>query len=563
MSRQISYKKQFQFLLSCIAPYKSRWSVYVIISIYATLTGVFNAIATRNLVDFATNQKMDQALLWGIIFGLLIISQVAANAITSYSGMKITQSLINTQQQHFIEHILRTQWFSINHYHSGDLQTRITNDVSQIVNTWMSTIPSILTFIFQFIGAFITLSVFDYRLALFAFVITPIALLISWFIGQQLKKFQSDIQKAESKYRSLINEILQHSVVIKTFQHETLSSAVVKRAQLNRQGLIIKQAKFNIASQLTIRLAFSLSFFAAFAWGAYRISLGLLTFGTFTAFIQLIGQIQTPMTGISRQLSQLLVSFSSVERILDIYDQPLEPIANTTSITNTPMIKTDLHIDQVSFGYTPTQTVINEASMDIPYGTHLVIIGESGAGKTTFIRLLLALTQPNTGTISISVGNNQPIPISSLTRGYFTYVPQGDTLFSGTIRENLLYGDPEASDELLFQALDAAYAGDFVRRTPDGLSSPLGENGIGLSQGQAQRLSIARALLRKTPILILDEATSGLDENSEREVLHRIQAYRQGMTCITITHRKTVYDLCDHIYQLSDGVFEKICLESN
>ena len=548
-------KKQVHWLLKCLQPYKRLWYTYVIVSIISTLTGVLVAITSKNLIDSAVTHNTYSIIRWGVIFGVIIILQLLSKPLVSYIGVDLSQRMMNDQQFIFIEHILKSKWQNINQFHSGDLQTRITNDVNKLVQIWTQTIPTFLVLIFQFIAAFITLTVYDPSLAIFAFLITPVALFFSTFIGVKMKTIQKDIQGAESLYRSLVNEVVTHNKTIKAFEHETESSDMVRKQQLVRLNLAVKQAKFQIISQTILRSAYSLSFLGAFIWGAYRINMNALSFGTFTAFLQLVGQVQSPIDSITRIVPNFLKSLSSVERVLDILSLPLE---NSDLILISPSKSKEnilISAKNLTFSYNDKDDVLRDFSLDILKNQETIIIGESGAGKTTFVRLLLSLITPTSGTLEY-IDDERTQIISPATRALYSYVPQGDTLFSGTIKENLLIANKHATDEMLDEALYIA-AADFISTLPLGLETRIGESNLGLSEGQAQRLTIARALLRQKPVLILDEATSALDPNTESTILSRIKDFRQNLTTITITHRPTIYERSNNVYEIRHGSIKK------
>lgn len=538
------------WLLQLVRHRRGSLTVIIFLNTIISLSGTASAIISKYLVDLAVQGHVSRAALFAAGLAAIFAIQLIFTALMSLKSVRLKETMNNDLQRSFMDRLYKSDWGAANKYHSGDIMTRLTSDVANITNGWVTIFPSIIAFIVQLITAFFTLFYLDRNLAMFAFLLAPVSIIISWFIGRKLKRMQHQIQAAESRYRSFLHECAQNLMIIKTFENETESSQKVRHHQQDRLFWVLKRNRFNVATHLTMGVGYRFGFFLAFVWGAYRLSLGATSFGTFTAFLQLVGQIQGPIDGLSRTLPGIIATTASVERLMEFEKLELE-----AEKTDLPPIMTisALCMDHVAFYYEESRPVLIDADLRIESGNLVALVGTSGEGKTTLIRLLLALIKPQSGSVYVIRQDGEKITLSANSRGYFSYVPQGNTLFSGTISDNLRIGSPTATDEELDAAIDAACARSFIEALPQGIDTVIGERGTGLSEGQAQRLSIARALLRPTPVLLLDEATSALDMDTEWAVLQNIKNLQPPRTCIAITHRLSVFELCDHVYRLSNG----------
>lgn len=543
----------YRWLTQCM---KGKWgalSGIILLNVVISLSGAALAVASKQVIDHAVQSSMRLSGVYAIAFALILILQLGLSSLLTLRTVRLRETVANDLQHRFMDRLYRTEWSAAGKYHSGDLLTHLTSDAANVTDGLINTLPNIIALIVQFAAAFLTLLYFDKTLALFAFVLGPVSVLISWYIGRKLKRMQHQIQSAESRYRSLLHECIQNLLIVKTFENEQNSLEKVQASQQNRLFWILKRTRFNAAADLTMGIGYRLGFFLAFIWGAFRISTGAASFGMFTAFLQLVGQIQGPLEGLARTFPVLIAMITSAERL--IVFQQLQPEAKKelpSSVDKESL--SELRMEHVAYSYESSKPILTDVNLRIKPGELVALIGTSGEGKTTLLRLLLALLEPQSGNISIIGKNREPLRLSADTRSYFSYVPQGNTLFSGTIEGNLRIGNPAATDEEIRAALDTACASSFIEKLPHGIHTVIGEHGSGLSEGQAQRIAIARALLRPAPILLLDEATSALDMDTEWAVLQNIRNAEPPRTCIAITHRLSVFDVCDHIYRLSGGV---------
>lgn len=503
------------------------------------------------LIDTSIEKGFSEASYYIFLFAFIMITQIIVGAYLTMRITKFKELLSYKLQQRFLDRLFKTEWSNLHKYHNGDIQTRLTSDVSNVVDVWANTFPSMISLFVQLITAFTTLWYFDSTLAIAAFLVGPFFILISWFIGRKLKKYQHHIQSAESQYRSYLTESVHHALIIKTFEHEKESIERIDRLQKNKLFWVLKRQMYAVTTGVTMGIGYRIGFFLAFGVGAFKLSSGTTSFGTFTAFLQLVGQIQAPMEGLSRSLPLVVAAAASAERLKEFESLTLEAEKNEEALTES--IISSLTLDRVYFSYEESNPILVDVSLEVNEGEIIAIVGTSGEGKTTLLRLLLTLIQPQKGQLCITDGDRQKHILSSNTRSYFSYVPQGNTLLSGTIADNIRIGRPSATDNELIEVSKQACAWEFIEKLPNRLETKIGEGGYGLSEGQSQRVAIARALLRPSPILLLDEATSALDLNTEWEVIKNLQRMSPLKTCIAITHRLSVADICDRIYELKDG----------
>jgi ABC-type multidrug transport system fused ATPase/permease subunit len=549
--KKLANFKAYYWLAGYIRYHRSSFIVVILISTLSPLLSILSVLASKQVIDLSIQKNIQKALVYMLFFAGLMFSQMLLSAYSNWKTSNLKESLNNHVQKNFLELLYRIEWPYLNKYHSGDILTRLTSDVSSIVDGMVTLVPTMIALCVQLLTAFCVLFYLDHTLALLAFVLGPVSVIFAWFIGRKLKKMQHEIQASESIYRSFVHESIQNVLIIKIFENVQTNLKRVQFLQQTKFDLIMKRVRFGISTNLVLGFSYRIGFFMAFGRGAWNLSRGTSSFGTFTAFLQLVGQVQAPFEGLSRTLPQLVSTLASAERLMEFEELPLEKIVPHPDFHGGEAL--GLSLGNISFSYKENQPVLTDLSFKINPGEIVAIIGPSGEGKTTVIRLLLALLLAETGTLDLQDRYGQQLAVSATTRSYFSYVPQGNTLFSSSIADNLRIGCPGASDEDLIAAAKAACAWPFIETLPEGIHTIIGENGLGLSEGQAQRLSIARALLKPASILLLDEATSSLDSETEKTVLDNIRNLSPRRTCIAITHRQTVFEICDRIYRLKQG----------
>ncbi len=521
----------------------------ILIGVSGSLMSVGTAIASKNMVDFAVANEFSRAVFSAAIFSGLIIFNLLLGIGGSLLSVRINESFSNVMRQRFFQRLLGTEWLPLSSYHSGDLLTRLTSDVNNITKCIVNVIPGIFALIVQFTAAFLTLFYYDSRLAFLAFIIGPFTVLFSRLWGRKLKYLYIKVQESESAYRSYIQEALQNFIIIKSFRLEGNNRDTLQGLHQNRMKWILKRNKTTLAANSIISVGYWTGYMLAFGWGVVMLAQKAISFGTLTAFLQLVQQVQTPFIGLARTFPQIIAMTASAGRLMELEAMEME---NKGEDLPQPE-EVGISIRQLSFCYTEGKPVLDNITTEI-YPCQLVaLVGSSGEGKTTLIRLLLALLRPSAGVVYFTDSRGGHYQVSAATRDLVTYVPQGNTLFSGTIADNLRSGKMDATVEEIEKAARAACAWGFIEELPQGLDTVIGERGHGLSEGQAQRIAIARAFLKKAPFMILDEATSALDLETEMNVLKAIMGFSHNCTCLVITHRLTTLKICSRVLTLENG----------
>lgn len=530
----------------------------VLIGLAMVGLGLLGVDTIRSLTDIATHAK-EGSIIWtavvlAVVFLLEMCMHIASTWISAVLGVR-TQNLM---QQFFFRQLIKGKWHGIEKYHSGDVLNRLFGDVNDIVDLMTDILPTTVIVITQFVASFVYLYLMDSTLALIVVIASPIFVILSRIYFKRMRRIVRTIKDSNSAIQAIIQESIQYKMVIKVLGRET---SMVDRLE-QRQSLLRKQikarARFSILSKTLVNIGFAGAFLIALVWGLFQLQAGIITMGVLMAFTQLINRIQRPMLDAARLLPIFVNSMTSCERLMELEELPLEPEEEPILLEGNVGIR----FNDVSYHYTEKgRTIIQHFSHDFQPGSFTAILGETGAGKTTLIRMILALINPTEGTVeAYSALNSHPSTLNSKPstlnyqlspslRSNFSYIPQGNTLFSGTIRENLLMGKPDATEEEMRQALQLAMA-EFVFALPDGLDTKCAEQGGGLSEGQAQRIAIARAILHPCKVLLLDEATSALDVETEKKLLENLKQYFHDSTIIFVTHRLAVVDFTSDVIKM-------------
>ncbi len=534
---QLSYAK-WLFLYS--RPFIGKISIKLILSIFMTLASVGTALLSKMIIDDATQGDIRKAYIFIAVFlGLMVVSQILTVVTTLLSTMLDEKFSFGIRKQIY-EKIINSYWLDVTKYHTGDLMTRMTSDAGNVAQGIVWTIPEIIQLFLELILVFFTLFYFSPLLAIFALLIAPVAAIASFWLGKKLKHLQVKVQESESNYRSFLQESLANLLIVKSFANEDYYIDKLVELREERFSWVYKRTKFSMMSSTVMTMSFQIGFLVALTYGAVQISSGAITFGTMSLFLTMVSRVQAPVMQLVQKIPSVVSVFASSGRIIE-----LQQIANEKK-QETTIVPTNIGVSMkgVSFGYSQ-DSILEKSDLDIKGGEFVAIVGESGIGKTTLIRLLMSFVAENDGEIKYYNEGGDHVLANAGMREFLSYVPQGNTLFSGTIRENLQMGKIKATEEEMYEALRMASVHDFVTQLPDGLDTKIGEKGHRLSEGQAQRIAIARALIRQASFLILDEATSALDEATELAVLQNLQKLQPRPTCLIITHRKSILEYCD------------------
>lgn len=501
--------------------------------------------AMKRAIDVASG-TVEGNLYWAVgVMAVLILLDFALNIAGTWVRNILGIKAQNRMQQRMLDRLLRAEWKGRNHHHSADILNRLEFDVNNVVNFLTETIPSILSVLAMFIGAFLYLFSMDKVLAVIVIGIFPMFLAVSKIYVGQMRHLTRQVRDSDSKVQSVLQETIQHRMLIKTLESDSAMVERLGNTQSELRHRVVRRTKFSVFSNMVVNFGFAFGYLVAFLWAAIRMSAHTLSFGGMTAFLQLVNRIQGPARNLTKLVPAFVSVFTAAERLMELEEDPLEE-QGTPIYIKAPC---GIRLQNVGYAYEDGggDKVIDGLSFDFKPGSCTAILGETGAGKTTLVRMILALVQPQDGKIEIYHGSTHQA-LSPLHRCNFVYVPQGNTLMSGTIRENLRLGKLDATDEEMLEALHTSCA-DFVNDLPDGLNTLCSEQGGGLSEGQAQRIAIARSLLRDRSVMLFDEATSALDPDTERQLLNNILS-AHDKTIIFITHRPAVIDYCDQTLKL-------------
>ncbi len=500
--------------------------------------------AVQRAIDVASGAR--QGSIYGAValMGALILCDFALNIASTWVRNILGVKAQNRMQQRMLDRILRSEWHGKEHRHSGDVLNRLEFDVSNVVGFLTETIPSTLSVVAMFVGAFCYLLSMDVVLALVTVAIIPVFIAFSKIYVGQMRRLTREVRSSDSKVQSVLQETIQRRVLIKTLEADGAMVGRLEDTQCELRRRVVRRTAFSLFSNLVLNFGFALGYLVAFLWAAVRMSEKTLTFGGMTAFLQLVNRIQSPARSLTKLVPSFVSVFTAAERLMELEDNPLEEQGDPILLPKPCGVR----LEGVGYAYDEANgSVITNLNFDFRPGSCTAVLGETGAGKTTLIRLVLALLRPQQGRLVV-YGGDEHHELSPRLRCNFVYVPQGNTLMSGTIRDNLRLGKPDASDEEMAEALNTSCA-DFVMQLPDGLDTMCSEAGGGLSEGQAQRIAIARALLRDRAVMLFDEATSALDPETERQLLHNILA-AHDKTVIFVTHRPAVVDYCDQTLRI-------------
>ena len=496
-------------------------------------------------VTILTGSREDVITMIAALVGV-IIAGIVCRQIYYYLGIKAGARQSTAIRLRIFSHLFRRQMFDQKELHSGDVTNRLEKDIDKVSDATTSLIPDMTVTMVQLVGAFLLMQSMDARLAWALLMLTPLFLFVGKLFARQMRKMTLDIRQQESVIQMLVQETMEHNAVLRSLESGDWVTGRLDDMQQELRGKIRRRARFTVISRLLISSSFSLGYIIAFIWGAMQLREGVITFGVMTSFLQLVSQIQQPILQMVNMLPQMFHAFASIDRLSE-----LEMVETETGESHNKLMPGILgvSVQDVSFSYAMgDRQILSHFSYNFHPGSKTALMGHTGVGKTTLFRLMLALVKPSEGTLTVYNGR-QKAYVSELTRTNFVFVPQGNTLMSGTIRYNLLLAKPDATDEELRRVLHTAMA-DFVQDLPDGIDTECGERGGGLSEGQAQRIAIARGLLRPGSVLLLDEISASLDEQTEHELYRRLFVAYPGKTMIFITHRTVVCELCDQVIRL-------------
>ena len=523
-----------------------------LISAVTSVAYVLLAYVSSFVIDIAIGKKQGDIAFYITVLFLLILCQVALNLINSLLAARASGKLEMDFRKSIFSSIMKKEYASISKHHSGDILNRFTSDVDVIVMAVVGVIPGAVSFIARLSAALIVLISLSKSLGVAVIFVGAVIAVLIRIYSKFVKKIHKEVQEAQGHTRSYMQECTENVVVVKSFNSVGSFGKKLWDLMQKTYRLKIKRNLIGNISNSTKYLVFTGGYYAALSFGAFLISGGTLSYGSLIALLNIIQNIRRPLTQMSGLLPQYYQALASAERIMEIEELPdeKEPLASS-EISDIYKNLQGIRFTDVDFSYDGTRNILNGVNMQINKGELVALVGGSGEGKSTIFRMLLGLYPQTKGEIIAAA--HQDIPLDSTLRGLFAYVPQGNLVLSGTIGENIRFCNMEAGEEDVIEAAKIADLYDFIEKLPDGFDTPVGERGLGLSEGQIQRISIARAVLCGAPILLLDECTSALDENTEKTVLSNIKA-KGGITAILISHRPAALEICDKVYAIQGGV---------
>ena len=499
-------------------------------------------LSKRLIDDVAMRGTMREMAVQALLIAAAVVAGVSIRQLNQYLANKAFIKKVAELRLAIFSQLFNRRLFEANDIHSGDVTSRMAKDIDAVSETLAVQLPQVVVMTIQLVGAFLLMRWFDSRLAWALILITPLAIIIGKYISHRLKRITLSIREDESRIMARIQESVELNVVLRALQGERWMQDRVEELQDRQTANYIRRSRFMVFSRFALGCTFGLGYMLAFVWGAYGLRTGAITFGVMTSFLQLVGQIQQPILSLLGAFPSIIYSTASIDRLKEMEHGDEKQPCDGKDITTRTLL--GIRMDNVTFRYAKgDREVMSNFSHDFRPGTKTAILGTTGAGKTTLFRLILNFIQPDSGEVTF-YGNGFTHTADKSMRSNVVFVPQGNTLISGTIRNNLLMAKPDASDEELHTALHTSCA-DFVFDLPQGIDTVLSEHGGGLSEGQAQRIAIARGLLRPGAVFLLDEISSALDEDTERELFSRLFAARPSTTILLITHRKKVAALCD------------------
>lgn len=527
------------------------WTLCVLEVLFSACS-LLVTLETKGLVDGATGQDMRRLQVCAVLLLLTVLMKRGLALLTNLLSVKANAALQKSLQANVLRTLMKKQYASLTAFHSGELVSRMLSDVQVVKNGILEILPGMARVAVSFFGAAILLLTMDWRLVVILIAGGLLGVILVAVLETPMKKRHTAVQEAQEKYHASLQETLENLLLVKAGGGEERMQRQIGQKQEQLAQAQRKRGNFSAWMNQGITLAFQLSWVLCLLWGGLGIYRGSMTYGMLAAMLQLVNLVQGPISAMTGIAGQAYAALISAERIRELTELPQEP-------EGTPIASGDfaeLRMEDVSFAYEKdTDPVLHRASCTLHAGDFAAITGISGEGKTTLFRLLLGVYQPNSGSLELrfrEAGHERTVPVGVETRKHFAYVPQGNTLFSGTLRENLTMFAQNADDSQIREAVRVACVDELVDSLPEGLDTVLGERGVGLSEGQAQRIAIARAILTQAPILLLDESTSALDEGTEAKLLANLSRL-PGRTCLIVTHRKAALEICDTCIHVERG----------
>lgn len=543
----------WRWIFSYSKKYKGAILFYTLLGIASTSFGLVGSIASKYLIDIVTGYQTDKLVTLIIIMVGSSLFSLLFSSVISRITARLNIFINNDIQADIFDKIIDADWLSLSQFPNGDILSRFNADVTTVSSNAISWLPTIVIAVYNFFATFAVIWYYSHVMAVLALGSAPFMLLMSKLLIQKQRDYRKKVREMSSKMVSFEVETFYNFDTIKSFGISDRYGVKMRDWQSKFKNISLKYNMFTIKTNIFLSVMGLVVQMAAFLYCLWLLWTGAITYGTMTLFLTQRANLSSAFNKVIGIIPSFLNSSVSAQRIRELVELPKEiRISESSKIDRYINDGFTVEMDGVSFAYLENNEVIQNSGFVAKPGEIVALIGPSGEGKTTMIRLILGLIHPQNGKVEIRAKNGEDIEVNANTRHLFAYVPQGNTILSGTIAENMRMVKENASDEEIIEALKIGCAWDFVQKMPDGINSIVREKGKGLSEGQAQRIAISRAILRDAPILLLDEATSALDVTTERKVLKNIIQQRPNKTCIVTTHRPSVLNLCQRVYRIID-----------
>ena len=543
----------WKWIFSYSARYKGAIAFYVILGIFSTSMGLVSSVASKYMIDIITGYETSKLWVMVLIMVGSTIFSLAFSSIISRISTKLSIDINNDIQADIFDKIVDADWLSLNKYSNGDILNRFNGDIGTVSSNAISWLPTIIIAVYNFVATFFVIMHYDWVMAVIALGSAPVMLLMSRFMIKKQRDYSKKVREMSSQLMTFEVEAFYNFDTIKSFGVAPHYSKKMRWWQGKFRDISLKYNLFSIKTNIFLSILGTVVQFIAFGYCLFRLWTNDITYGTMTLFLQQRSNLSSAFNSVVSIIPAFLNSSVSAHRIRELVELPKEVhIPESGEMDQYVEQGFEVQMKDVNFSYVEGTRVITDSAFQAKPGEIVALVGPSGEGKTTMIRLILGLVRPEDGAVKLRAASGQEIEMNAETRHLFAYVPQGNTILSGTIAENMRMVKEDATDEEIIEALKVACAWDFVEKLPLQINNSVGERGRGLSEGQAQRIAIARAVLRDAPILLLDEATSALDVTTERTVLKNIVKQHPNKTCIVTTHRPSVLNLCQRVYRVME-----------
>ena len=557
--------EEFKWMFSYGKNYKKEIIFYTLLGIFSTVMSLVSAVASKELINIVTGIQKNRAVEMAILMVSMSLFSLLFGQLMSRITLKINIRIQNDIQADIFDKIIGVNWLDLTKYHSGDLLNRFGSDVGTVAGSAIGWVPNLIISLFNFFATMALIMYYDPMMMILSVINAPVMLLASKLLMKPMREHNKLVKEMNSEMMAFQSETFSNVDSIKSFGLVDLFSRRLKGFQERYKNVNLDYNLFSIKMNLLLSLIGMVINFSYYGWAVYRLWSGAINYGEMTLFLTQSSRMSSAFSSVVSIIPSTVSSTISAGRLMEIVKLPKEENNVETSNYLDKISKEgfSIELDDVFFSYIENQKVLVSSSMNANPGEIVALVGPSGEGKTTLIRMFLGLITPASGSASLKDYQGNKYTLDASTRHLFAYVPQGNTIFSGTIAENLRMVKEEATDEEIIQALKSACAWDFVEKMDEGINSKIGARGKGLSEGQAQRIAIARAILRDAPLLLLDEATSALDVVTERKVLNNIIINHPNKTCIVTTHRPSVLNMCQRVYRVMDTKLTQLSEEES